>query len=129
MRRFDDFCKALDHAMEIYKHSEPYDAVELVGMVGLFEICFEQSWKAMKEVLEYAGFSESRTGSPRQILKTAYQARLIDDENLWLDALVMRNHAAHAYNEAMAMKVIEEARERFIPMFTCLKDEIKEHWL
>ena len=63
-------------------------------MVGLYEICFEQSWKAMKELLENFGYAEGATGSPRTILKTAYKAGMISDEELWLDALVSRNNVA-----------------------------------
>ena len=40
----------------------------------------EQSWKARKEILEENGFSEGKTGSPRQILKTAYSAGMIEEE-------------------------------------------------
>ena len=35
---------------EIYNYMEPYDNVVLTGLVGLYEICFEQSWKMMKEI-------------------------------------------------------------------------------
>ena len=45
----------------------------LSGLVGLFKIGFEQSWKAMKEILELNGVPEGQTGFPRQILKSAYQ--------------------------------------------------------
>ena len=38
---------------------------------ALFYDGFEQSWKAMKAILEGQGYPESQTGSPRQILKTA----------------------------------------------------------
>lgn len=40
------------------------------------------------------GFSEGKTGSPRQILKTAYSAGMIEDEESWLKALVSRNNVA-----------------------------------
>ena len=57
----------------IFSYQEPYGNVEIAGMVGLFEICFEQSWKAMKEILENCGYAEEATGSPRATLKTAYR--------------------------------------------------------
>lgn len=52
--------------------NEPYDTVTLTGLVGLYEICFEQAWKMMKEKLEEYGYPESATGSPRTVIKTAY---------------------------------------------------------
>lgn len=41
----------------------------------------------MKELLERDGFTEGQTGSPCQIIKTAYQAGMLENEELWLDAL------------------------------------------
>lgn len=52
----------------------------MTGLVGLFEICFEQSLKAMKELLEDSGFDEGKTGSPKMVLKTAYEAKMIQNE-------------------------------------------------
>ena len=90
MKKFENFKAALVNLNDIFSYKEPYGNVEIAGMVGLYEICFEQSWKAMKELLENFGYAEGATGSPRTILKTAYKAGMISDEELWLDALVSR---------------------------------------
>lgn len=37
----------------------------------------------------------SATGSPKMILKTAYKAGMIEDEELWLQGLIARNNVAH----------------------------------
>ena len=87
MKKFDNFCLALENLNDVYNYDEPYENVVLTGLVALYEICFEQSWKAMKEILEYSGFEESATGSPRQVLKTAYKAGLKKDEKVWIEAL------------------------------------------
>ena len=114
---------------DIYSYNEPYDSVVVTGLVGLFEICFEQSWKMMKEILTEHGYSESATGSPRMILKTAYAAGMIKDEELWLKALQDRNNAAHAYNEVIALDIIADAKEKFYDMFRELKAEIEQRWI
>lgn len=59
---------------EIENKLPPYDTVVEAGMVALYEICFEQAWKAMKDRLEFAGYAENKIGSPRGIIKLAYQA-------------------------------------------------------
>ena len=82
MKKFDNFCSALRNLYDIYRYEKPYDNVILTGLVALYGICFEQSWKAVKEALEANGFSESQTGSPRQILKTAYQAGTVSYTHL-----------------------------------------------
>ena len=100
MKKYENFKAALNNLKDIYDYEEPYSNVETAGIVGLYEICFEQAWKAMKEILENNGYAEGATGSPKTILKTAFSAGLITitDEALWLDALVSRNNVAHAYN-------------------------------
>ena len=110
MKKFDNFKAALANLKDVFSYNEPYGNVEIAGMVGLYEICFEQSWKAMKEILENYGYAEGATGSPRGILKTAYKAGMISDEGMWLDALVSRNNVTHAYNQAIAMDIIHHTK-------------------
>lgn len=83
----------------------------------------------MKEKLTESGFAESATSSPRTILKTAYKAGMIVDEQSWLDALQARNNVAHAYNEAVALDIIHQTKESFYDLFGKLKNEIEENWL
>lgn len=128
MKKFENFCAALVNLKEIYDFGEPYGNVVLTGLVGLYEICFEQSWKAMKEILEINGVPEGQTGSPRQILKTAYQMKMITDEDLWLDALVSRNNVTHAYNQVIAIDIVRQTKERYYQMFVELKNEIEKNW-
>ncbi len=128
MKKYDNFCAALHNLRDIYRYEEPYDNVILTGLVGLYEICFEQSWKAMKEIMEYQGISEGVTGSPRQILKSAYQMGLITEETLWLDALNSRNNVSHAYNQAVALDIVKRTKEAYYDMFCVLKQEIDEKW-
>ena len=129
MKKYENFKAALKNLGDIYAYEEPYGNVEIAGMVGLYEICFDQAWKAMKELLENSGYAESATGSPRTILKTAYKAGMIDDEELWLDALVSRNNVAHAYNEAIAMDIIHQTKSRYHDMFIRLSQRIEKDWM
>lgn len=129
MKKYENFCAALTNMKEIYNYQPPYDTVVLTGLVGLYEICFEQSWKMMKEILEAHGFEEGATGSPKIILKTAYQANMIQDEALWLRALQERNNVTHSYNKRIALNIVEKAKGEFYEMFCCLKREIETNWL
>lgn len=52
MKKYENFCVSLENMKDIYNYEEPYDNVVLTGLVGLYEITFEQSWKMMKEILE-----------------------------------------------------------------------------
>lgn len=129
MKKYENFKKALENLQEIYQYEPPYDNVIMTGLVGLYEVCFEQSWKAMKEILQYSGFSESQTGSPRQILKTAYQAGMISEETIWLEALVSRNNVAHAYNQEIALDIIVTTKEKYYDMFCDLQQVLEQEWM
>ncbi len=128
MKKFDNFCNAFQNLKDIYNYEEPYSNVEMTGLVGLYEICFEQSWKSMKELLERDGFAEGQTGSPRQIIKTAYQAGMLEDEELWLDALIARNNVAHAYNKAIALDIIQGTKDKYYYMFGAFKKKVEDEW-
>ena len=129
MRKYDNFCSSLENLREIYNYQEPYENVVLTGMVGLFEVCFEQAWKLMKELLTAHGFAEGATGSPKMILKTAYQAGMIRDEELWLHALQERNNIAHSYNENIALGIVRQTQEKFYAMFCELKADLEKSWM
>ena len=129
MKKYENFKSALKNLKDIYNYQEPYGNVELAGMVGLYEICFEQAWKAMKEILENHGYSEGATGSPRTILKTAYKSGMINNEEVWLEALVSRNNVAHAYNEDIAMNIISQTKSKYYDMFLQLSQTIEQNWL
>ena len=129
MKKFDNFKKALENLQDIYHYQEPYDNVILTGLVALYEICFEQSWKAMKEVMELNGVAEAATGSPKSIIKAAYSMQLIEDEDLWLEALISRNNVAHAYNRDIANDIIIQTKKSYVAMFAALVEQIEEKWL
>lgn len=129
MKKYENFCKALENLHEGLKLNEPYNIVEQTGIVRLFEICFEQAWKMMKAVLEENGRFEQKTGSPRGIIKTAYQCGMLDNEEGWLMILEARNLLAHTYSDEQSLAVIQQMKTDYILLFDTLKIEIEEHWI
>ncbi|MBQ6889129.1 MAG: nucleotidyltransferase substrate binding protein [Lachnospiraceae bacterium] len=129
MKKFENFKKALSNLEECRKYEAPYDIVTETGLVNLFSICFEQSWKAMKEILENHGYNEGKTGSLKMIIKLAYSAGMVQDEKGWLEILDKRNEIAHSYNEEVAADIINKTKSCYINMFEELKVEIETNWL
>lgn len=129
MKKFENFCKALNNLQIIRDTGEPYDILTMAGGIALFEICFEQAWKAMKDILTDQGYSAAQTGSPRQILKLAYSAGMVQDEEKWLAMLASRNEAAHSYNEEIALGLMRAVKADYVGMFEELKAELEEKWL
>ena len=129
MKKYENFSKALMNLQEGLKLEEPYSIIEQTGIVGLFEICFEQSWKLMKAVLEEHGRFEEKIGSPKAILKIAYQCNMIADDTIWLEILKARNTLAHTYSDEEALSVIRKVKEKYIYAFLDLKQELDTKWL
>lgn len=129
MKKYDNFCKALANLKVGSQLSEPYTVVEQTGIVGLFEICFEQAWKLMKELLEEHGRFEERIGLPKAIIKIAYQCGMINDCEGWLELLESRNILAHIYSDEQALYVIRKLKTDYIALFETLKNEIDSRWL
>ena len=129
MKKYENFCASLKNMKEIYDYEEPYNTVVLTGLVGLYEICFEQSWKMMKEILEAHGYEEGAIASPKIILKTAYKAGMIKDEEAWLRALQERNNVTHSYNQKIALGIVRQAKSTFYDLFVQLKEEVDKNWL
>ncbi len=129
MRKYENFCRAYKNLKDSISIQPPYDTVTLTGLVGLFEIAFEQSWKMIKEILEYHGYEQSSTGSPRKIIKTAYSAGMINDEQVWLKALSARNNVSHSYNEEIALAIVNETKEFYTDMFENLKQAVEKNWI
>lgn len=124
VKKYEYFSKALDKLLKSATIDPPYSDLELTGFIGLFSICFEQSWKALREVLLLHGVKEASTGSPREILKAGYQFHFIDDEELWLDMLKRRNLTAHIYDEDTAKKLVALIFDKYIAAFVTLRDEL-----
>ena len=130
MKKYENFCRSLSNLKEGAELNEPYTVVEQTGIAALFEICFEQSWKLMKAILEEHGRYDEKVGSPRAIIKLAYQCGMITDCEGWLELLEARNILAHTYSDEQALAVIRRLKPEFIPLFDALKTEIDtKDWL
>ena len=125
MKKYENFCKALENLQDIYQYDEPYNNVILSGLVALYEICFEQAWKAMKEVMVSEGVREAETGSPKMSIMSAYEFGIITDEDAWLAALASHNNVARSYNQAIALDIVRETKERHVGLFLKLKKALE----
>ena len=51
---------------------------------------------------------------PRDVLKNAFQAGLIEDGHRWIDMLEKRNELTHTYNEEQAAAAVKLIKESFL---------------
>ena len=54
---------------------------------------------------------------------------MIKNEQQWLDALKARNNVAHAYNRAVALEIVKQAKDEYYSLFCDLKTEIEANWI
>ncbi len=94
-QRFTNFKKAYEQLTEFMEKPE-LNKFEVQGLIQCFEYTFELSWKTLKDYLEFEGYDVK---TPRETIKKAFQTGMIEDGNVWLDALEKRNIMSHTYNE------------------------------
>jgi nucleotidyltransferase substrate binding protein (TIGR01987 family) len=94
----------------------PSDA-ERAGLIQFFEMAFELSWKVLKDYLEEEGFTVQ---SPRDTLKQAFQAGLLENGHVWMEALKDRNLTVHTYEEKIAIAVEQKIRDAYFPALLTL---------
>ncbi len=110
-QRFANFEKTMQLLERTLQIKTPSEA-ERGGLIQFYEMSFELAWKLMKDYLEEEGFTIK---SPRQAIKQAFQAELLADGQVWMDALSDRNLTAHTYNESVALAVVKQIRARYYP--------------
>ena len=122
-KKFDAFNKSLEILSRANRDSN--DEIYLMGIIGQFNLTFELSWKALKEILLLNGVLKARTGSPREILMAGYEFYFLTDEEVWLDMLKRRNQVAHIYDAALADELIKYIFDKYLAAFVNLRDELE----
>ena len=110
-QRFVHFQKAFSLLEETLLIPQPSNA-ERAGLIQFFEISFELAWKVLKDYLEEEGFT---VVTPRDAIKQAFQAGLLDEGHVWIDALKDRNLTVHTYEEKIALAVEQKIRSAYFP--------------
>lgn len=126
MKKFDAFNKSLEILLHAEKEKAASDEIYRMGVVGKFNLTFELAWEALKEILEIHGVSNFKTGSPREIFKTAYQFNFLNDEKIWLEMLARRNTIAHIYDETAAIELANLIFDKYLAALANLRERIAD---
>lgn len=119
--RLDNFGRAivlLREAVEILRSRE-MSQLEKEGMVQRFEFTWELAWKLLKDYLEHSGMV-LQTVTPAAVIRAAFAAKLIEDGEVWMQALDARNRMAHTYNVAAFDAVAVAIRDRYFAALEAL---------
>lgn len=127
MKKFEQYVSNL-RVLSRAKDEDLTNEFIMSGIIDKFYIQFELGWKVLKELLRYEGAAQSATGSPREIIKTAYAYFDFIDEQVWLDMLRKRNDTTHMYNEEAARELVEKILDKYIGTFITMESKIKERY-
>ena len=127
MKRFEerkqDLAKATERLKEALKERETEITID--GTLHRFEFTFELAWKTMKDLMEYNGIIET-TGSPREVLRTAFQNGLIEDGETWINMMLARNSLSHLYDEETSRKIYKDIKEKYIVLIEKLNETLEK---
>ena len=102
------------------------DSFVLSGTSAKFSITFDLAWKVMKDILvQYYAITGFVTGSPREVLKQSFQAKLITGDE-WIDMLKIRNQLAHDYDGVIVKEHCQTIIHLYIDKLYDLKTVVEE---
>lgn len=124
MKRYEERKQDLNKAVERLKEALEVEENEIVidGAIHRFEFTFELAWKTMKNYLEYIGIIQG-IGSPREIIKTAYENGIIKDGDKWIKMMLARNSLSHLYDEEKSREIYIEIKEIYFKLLQELNDK------
>ena len=127
MKKFEQYVSHLK-VLSRAKEEDITNEFIISGIIDKFYIQFELGWKVLKELLRYEGVGQAASGSPREIIKTAYFCFDFLDEEIWLQMLRDRNDTTHIYNQEAARQLVDKILDRYIQAFIVLEEKVEERY-
>ena len=121
-QRFVNYEKSFRLLERTIAINNPSEA-EKGGIIQFYEVCFELSWKLLKDYLESEGYIVK---SPKQSIKQAFQIGVIDEGELWISALEDRSLTAHTYDEETTELIIYKINKEYFNLLKALYLNFKE---
>ena len=127
MGRFEERRREFSNAVQRLKEALEEKETDIVidGVLHRFEFTFELAWKTMKDYLEYVGVIE-KTGSPREIIKSAFEYGMIEDGESWINIMLARNSLSHLYDEEKSREVYKNIKNIYFELLNKLKNKFNE---
>lgn len=121
-QRFDNFDRAFILLREVCERGvASLSQLEREGAVQRFEFAFELGWKTLKDYLEENGVIVDLV-TPRNVIKEAFAAKLLDDGQVWIDMMLHRNLLSHTYDFKTFEVVLQAVEQRYFPAFDRLHE-------
>jgi nucleotidyltransferase substrate binding protein (TIGR01987 family) len=113
-QRFQNFDRAVALLREPFARDvATLSNLEKEGTVQRFEFTVELAWKTLKDYLEFEGQVLDPV-TPRNVIKEAFTAGILNDGQVWIDMLNHRNLLSHTYDEATFGTAVLAIRDRYL---------------
>jgi nucleotidyltransferase substrate binding protein (TIGR01987 family) len=114
-QRLTNFERALRLLREAMAEGpEALNQLEKEGVIQRFEYCFELAWKTVKDYMEASGIVFDVV-MPRQVIKDAFAAKVLNDGATWIAMLDHRNLLSHTYNPVVFEQAVAAIHQRYLP--------------
>ena len=114
-QRLTNFERALRLLREAMAEGpEALNQLEKEGVIQRFEYCFELAWKTVKDYMEASGIVFDVV-MPRQVIKDAFAAKVLNDGATWIAMLDHRNLLSHTYNPVVIEQAVAAIHQRYLP--------------
>ena len=114
-QRLTNFERALRLLREAMAEGpEALNQLEKEGVIQRFEYCFELAWKTMKDYMEASGIVFDVV-MPRQVIKDAFAAKVLNDGATWIAMLDHRNLLSHTYTPVVIEQAVAAIHQRYLP--------------
>ena len=112
--RFRNFSRAFRRLQDALQDgAEALNELEQKGVIQRFEYTFELAWNTLKDRLEHDGMVLSSV-TPRAVIQSAFQAKLISEGEQWIDMIGDRNRMSHTYDSDTFDAIIKAIEERYL---------------
>ena len=101
---YNEFRKAYLKLQEFIQNDDKTE-ISKAAIIHAFEYTFELWWKTVQRYFEY-NFNMQDYG-PNATIKNAFQYKLIQDGQVWMNMLRDRNLTTHTYKEDVANEIYE----------------------
>lgn len=124
-QKLNSYRKALGRLAEVVNvmKARQLNDFEADGLIQRFEFTFELAWKLMKSYADYQGIDKEIMGS-RDAIRWAFENKLIEDSDVWMERIKRRNDTSHNYDEDAAADVIVRVKDAYFQAFVCFYERM-----
>lgn len=124
-KRFESFSNSLN-ALSEAKTRDLSDSFVISGTGAKFCITLDLAWKTMKDIiLQHYMVSGFATGSPREVLRKAFELNLISGD-IWMEMLKVRNEFTYDYDGTIVEKYCKIIVETYIDVLYEFKAKVEK---